>query len=234
MGVNAILAACGEAACARLRGEVVPLRAGQPLAQRGSSAAYALFPTSGLVSVLGLTAQGQALELAAISNREMLGWQEVFGLPSPGVTAVTQVAGEAVRVRVEVLAREMGANPQVRRALRAAAAAALEETVRRLLCHRFHPVLERACSWMLATGDRLRTDTIWLTQDSAAQLLGIPRTSLTRVTVALQDAGAVWCRRGRIRVLDRKRLERTACACYGMWRATTCLAFGTHHADRSS
>src|SRR5207244_3533227 len=59
--------------------------------------------------------------------------------------------------------------------------------------------------------------------------LGVDRTpvqALSQVAVSLQKAGLIQYRRGMIRILDRRRLERRACDCYRIIRDEYIRLFG--------
>ena len=51
-------------------------------------------------------------------------------------------------------------------------------------------------------------------------MLGVRRSTVTVIAGSLQRAGLIHYRRGTITVLDRRRLEATACECYGIVRDT--------------
>jgi CRP-like cAMP-binding protein len=82
-------------------------------------------------------------------------------------------------------------------------------------CHRFHTAHQRLARWLLMASDRTRSSRVELTQEQLAHVLGLQRTGVTVANVALQDAGAIRSRHGRITIVDRKRLENLACECYG-------------------
>ena len=208
-----LLSALDQPALDRLRPEQVRLEAGQQL-QSSHASTHALFPTDGLIAIVGLTAEGQTLELASVSNTGVLGLRPLCGLPPARQAALVLVGGGAVRIRAELVAQEFASNPAFRAVILSFGAAALDETTQRLLCSRFHPVLERTCRWLLATADRLGSVDIPITQDTIAQLIGVPRTTVTRAMVLLQDVEALSCRHGRIRLLDRRRIECSSCECY--------------------
>jgi len=71
---------------------------------------------------------------------------------------------------------------------------------------------------LLQTNDRGKADEFLLKQEFLAIMLGTNRPSVSVVMGTLQKSGAVASRYGRIRILDRKKLERTACECYSAIR----------------
>jgi hypothetical protein len=81
-------------------------------------------------------------------------------------------------------------------------------------------VLQRLCRWLLTAADRTRTETLEITQESLGEVLGVVRPVVTRAALELQDALAIRSRRGRVTILDRPMLERSACECYHLVPAT--------------
>ncbi len=81
------------------------------------------------------------------------------------------------------------------------------------LSHHFHTVSERLCRGLLVTSARLHTDTINMTREILASVLGVPRTVVTGVVGELQQADAIRARHGPIDILHRRRLELSACPC---------------------
>jgi len=62
--------------------------------------------------------------------------------------------------------------------------------------------------------DRVGGDTVRLTQEFLAFMLGVLRPTVTLAAATLQQAGPIRYRRGVIQVLDRAGLEESACECY--------------------
>jgi Mn-dependent DtxR family transcriptional regulator len=60
-----------------------------------------------------------------------------------------------------------------------------------------------------------------MTQELIANMLGVRREGVTEAAGKLQKAGVISYRRGRIKVLDRPKLEAMACECYAVVRAET-------------
>ena len=67
------------------------------------------------------------------------------------------------------------------------------------------------CRRLLMGLDRLPSDRIAMTQESASNLLGVRREGVTAAARRLQQDGVIRYSRGHIAVLDRERLEARTC-----------------------
>ena len=81
-------------------------------------------------------------------------------------------------------------------------------------CNALHELDERLCRWLLQTQDRVGSNNISLTHEFLSQMLAVRRTTVTLVARGLQKAGIIQYRRGKIEILDRKKLEKRSCECY--------------------
>ena len=87
-----------------------------------------------------------------------------------------------------------------------------------VLCNHLHPIEQRLSRWLLMTHDRAGTDRSELTQQFVAQMLGVRRSSVTVAAGVLQKARLIRYTRGNVTVVDRRRLEASACECYEVVR----------------
>jgi hypothetical protein len=81
------------------------------------------------------------------------------------------------------------------------------------LCHRFHTALQRLSRCLLAHMASTSSDTVELTQDVLACILGSPRTVVSRAASQLQTLNAIRQRHGRLEILDRVKIAQCACVC---------------------
>jgi Mn-dependent DtxR family transcriptional regulator len=63
--------------------------------------------------------------------------------------------------------------------------------------------------------DRMSSDEFPLTQEFVAMMLGAARPTVTVVAGTLQKAGLIRYHRGKVRIVDRRKLEAASCECYG-------------------
>ena len=84
------------------------------------------------------------------------------------------------------------------------------------VCNRQHTVEQQLCRWLLLSLDRLSTDSLNMTLELIANMLGVRRGGVTEAAGELQRAGLIRYRRGHIEVLDRPGLEKAVCECYAV------------------
>ena len=81
-------------------------------------------------------------------------------------------------------------------------------------CNAVHSVEQRLARWLLMCQDRIDSESLLLTHEFLAQMLGSGRPTVTIAAGVLERAGLIQNARGRVKILNRKRLEDAACECY--------------------
>jgi CRP-like cAMP-binding protein len=81
-------------------------------------------------------------------------------------------------------------------------------------CNRFHTANARLARWLLMTGDRLHSSEFRLTHEFLAHMLGVRRVGVTQAAGYLGRKQAITYNHGHIKILDRDKLEASACSCY--------------------
>lgn len=195
--------------------EVVELIRGQVLYEAGDPIRYAYFPHHAVVSLVNVLEDGTTVEVALFGRGGVVGLlsalvsREAFG------RYVVQMAGTASRIAVKRLDEVRNAHPKLRRLIASYGELLLAQTFQILTCNAVHPVEARCCRWILMMHDRAEQDTLPLTHEFLAEMLGVQRSSVSVVLRTLQTAGLIQQGRGSIRVTDRAGLEETVCECYG-------------------
>jgi CRP-like cAMP-binding protein len=193
--------------------ESVVLPKGKVLYGWGDVPRFGYFPVSGLISVLATSDSGDALEVAIVCRGGFVGIPILTQSPARAEARV-QVAGEGIRVRGDVVLSEFRRSGTLQRVLLQDVDRVLADTAQAALCLRYHSVAERLCRWLLIVADCTGADTIALTQENIAEVLGSPRTAVSTDATALQEEGFIRQRHGHIRILKRSGLERWSCRCY--------------------
>jgi CRP-like cAMP-binding protein len=130
--------------------------------------------------------------------------------------ALVQSAGHAFRLKGQLLKDEFHRSGPLQVLLLRYTQALITQMAQTAVCNRHHSVDQQLCRWLLLSLDRLSANTLSMTQELIANMLGVRREGVTEAAGKLQDAGLIQYRRGRITVLDRPRLEARACECYAV------------------
>jgi CRP-like cAMP-binding protein len=130
--------------------------------------------------------------------------------------AIVQSAGSSLTIDTGVLRRFASESDTLRAALMRYELASYAMTQQLAACNARHELEERLCRWLTQTRDLLGSDTLPLTQEFLAQMLGVQRSSLTLIARKLQESGLITYRRGHIQVVDAVHLQEASCECYGV------------------
>ena len=196
------------------RCENVTLPKGKVLYEAGDAVPHAYFPTHGLLSLLAIAPNGDAVEVAMAGSDGFIGLPIVLHSDTTSYRIVAQLPTAAVRMRAEALRAELGRSTLFHQSLVRYAHDVLSEISRTFVCHRVHSTAQRLSGWLLIVGDRAGSDTLELTHESMAHVLGVPRSVVTTAAVELQDAGHIWYRHGHLIIKNRQQLKIAACDCY--------------------
>lgn len=215
---NKLLAALPTAEFNRLLPhlELVPMPLGEVLYESGSPIKHVYFPTTAILSVLYVLENGASAEIAIIGFEGVLGIALFMGGETTPNRAVVQSAGHAYRLKAPLLMNEFNrAGPLLRLLLRYTQAL-ITQMAQTAVCNRHHSIDQQLCRWLLSSLDRLSTNTLVMTHELIANMLGVRRGGVTVAAGKLQSAGLIRYSRGQIEVLDRPLLEKMACECYAV------------------
>jgi CRP-like cAMP-binding protein len=175
---------------------------------------YVYFPNSGVISLVNVTEDGKTVEAGMVGNEGMAGIPVLLGADKMPSLAISQVVGDAVRMKADVFKREVTPGTSLYKLLLRYTQALLNQISQSVACNSLHPVERRCCRWLLMCHDRVRSDQFMLTQELLSQMLGVRRASVSVVAATVQKAGLIRYNRGRITIVDREGLEAGSCECY--------------------
>lgn len=194
--------------------EIVPLRLGQVLYESGTTLSHVYFPTTTIVSLLYVTENGESAEISIVGNEGIVGISLFMGGESTTSRAVVQSAGQAIRLKAQILKDEFNQSGPVLHLLLRYTQALITQMSQTAVCNRHHTLDQQLCRWLLLSLDRLQGLDLVMTQELMANMLGVRREGVTESASKLQRAGLIRYTRGHISVLDRAGLERRTCECY--------------------
>ncbi len=215
---NSLLAALSPAELDRLTPhlELVKMSLGDVLYESGGRLQHVFFPTTSIVSLLYVLEDGASTEIAAVGNEGILGVSTFMGGDTTPSRAVVQSAGYGYRITTQNLKQEFERTGGLFRLLLRYAQALMTQTAQMAVCNRHHSLEQQLCRRLLFSLDRLPTDSLFMTQELIANMLGVRREGVTAAAGNLQRAGLIRYSRGRIDILDRNGLESAVCECYGV------------------
>jgi CRP-like cAMP-binding protein len=200
----------------RTRLEAVRLPRGRVLFDEGDAPTHAYFLTGGMASLLAAAGDGSTVQVAMVGGEGVVGVPALLGVGLVPYRVVVQLPATAKRISAAALKAEFNRGGPLHDLLLRYLHTLITQVTQSALCNRYHTIEQRLCRWLLISRDRARSDTLELTQESLAHMLGSQRTGVTGAAVALQRRGLIGYRRGRINVLDVRGLEGTSCECYGV------------------
>ena len=172
------------------------------------------FPHKGMLSLLVVLKDGKAIETATVGREGVVGAMAGFGLYRSLVRVIAQLPMAMSQISATKF-RQAAANSDAIRMMAIRYNDVLLSQARiTAACNAVHVVEARFCRWLLQSADRAESDTLTLTQELIAEMLGVRRTSVTEVATKIQDTGAIHYSRGVIKILDRAALEEMSCECY--------------------
>jgi CRP-like cAMP-binding protein len=194
--------------------EVETLSLGASIYESGAKQRFLYFPTSCVVSLLYVLEDGASAEIAVAGFEGVVGVSLFMGGMTTPSRAIVQSGGECLVLRADRVDEEFHRAGPLQVLLLRYTQALITQMAQTAVCNRHHSLDQQLCRWLLLSLDRLRSNELRMTQQLIADMLGVGRPGVTEAAGKLQAAGVIEYARGRIRVTDRRALERTVCECY--------------------
>jgi CRP-like cAMP-binding protein len=189
---------------------------GHVVYESGARQGYVFFPTTSIVSLLYVLADGATAEIAVTGRDGLVGIALFMGGETTPSRAVVQSAGHGYRLTAARLKKEFERGGALQHLLLRYTQALITQMTQTAVCNRHHSVDQQLCRWLLLTLDRLSGSKLAMTQELIANMLGVRREGVTEAAGKLQAAGLIEYRRGKITVTDRAGLEARVCECYSV------------------
>lgn len=213
---NHLLAALPAADFALLRGhlETIELVQETVLVAAGDPLTRVFFPHNGAISLVVSLAGGGMVEVATIGRDSIFGGSAALDGRISLTDAIVQLSGKASTLEVGVLRAAAAQSLAFRTVIIRHEQALFAQAQQSAACNAMHPAESRLARWLLRMHDLAGKDTMHLTQDVLAQMIGVQRNSVSTVAHALQKAGIIRYSRGLIEITNIEGLRDASCECY--------------------
>lgn len=213
---NRILSTLAKTEYRRLRPgfEHVVLRAGEVLYEPGDIVRHIYFPNDAVVSLLFDVDVSRTVEVAMEGNEGAVGFAIHLGGVRSCNLSIVRDAGTATRIEVAALTKCANRGGRLQILLHMYVHALVTQVAQLGICSRFHNIDARLARWLLMTQDRIGSGKFLATQESIAHMLGVRRSGVTNAANGFHRRNMIDYRRGRIEILDKRRLGTASCSCY--------------------
>jgi CRP-like cAMP-binding protein len=172
------------------------------------------FPFDAVISLVVVLRDGKMVEAAMVGNDGVVGGAAALDSRTAINRAIVQLGGRGLECRMDDIQKILDSRPTLQKAFVRHQQTIIAQTQQSAACNVSHDVEARLARWLLRAADLSGNGELNLTQEYLAEMLGVRRTSVSVVAHTLQRAGLIEYVRGRIRIVDRRGLEETACECY--------------------
>jgi len=197
------------------------LPCGKVLYESGHALRHVYFPVDSVISLLYMMESGASAEISLVGNEGLVGIAVFMGGESTSSRALVLSAGHVFSLPATRLKHEFNKNADLRMLMLRNTQALITQMAQTAVCNRHHSIDQQLCRWLLLSLDRLPGNTLTMTQELIANMLGVRREGVSEAAGKLQKLGVITYRRGMITVLDRPKLEKLSCECYSVVKRET-------------
>jgi CRP-like cAMP-binding protein len=177
---------------------------------------FVYFPNRGMISQVVVTKDGRTVEVGVVGNEGYVGAGLAVGLSRSSVREIIQIAGDGFRMMGNALERLLRSAPQLQAILNRHTGLQGMQVAQTAACNRLHDIEQRLSRWLLMTQDRVDSGVLPITHDFIATMMGTDRSTVSLAASVLQKKGIIEYLRGAVKVVNRRKLQNSACECYGV------------------
>jgi len=200
--------------------EQVSLHENQVLYEAGRPMKYAYFPEQSLISLFATLSDGKRFEIAVIVNRGFLGVSLALASRISTQLAIVQIAGSAVPMEAKAFRAAFKRGGAFQQIVLSYIKYHLLTVSQAAICNYFHQLRTRFARSLLTIHDQVGSVEFLLRPESLSRMLGVTRSEVANTVALFRRKGLIEYKQGKIKILDRKRLELIACECYRTIEAT--------------
>lgn len=192
------------------------LQRDQVMVRPGEPTAFLHFPIDVFAwSWTDTTDTQRPTSVLTVGHRGVVEWNRALGIDHGNTCATVISPGAAWRLPVEVFEQHQpNTNSPLRRLLLRFANACILNAAGRLACNAEHNIDQRLARWLLWVADECGRMEFAITHQQIAEIAAIRRPSISLALSQFQRDGLVRSQHGRLRLLEREKLEKLVCPCY--------------------
>jgi CRP-like cAMP-binding protein len=180
----------------------------------GNPIEHLFFVEEGMASMTATFNDGSQVEVGMFGYASVIGVSALMGAKKSLNRIYTQIEGRGFSCTVEAARKEFRRGGAFQQLMLRYVQAQLVQAAQSAGCNAKHNMEQRLARWLLLCSDRAHTETLKLSQEFLADMLGSTRPTVSIAAGVLKEEGLIDYNRGVIRILDAKRLEERACECY--------------------
>jgi CRP-like cAMP-binding protein len=180
----------------------------------GRAIDHLFFVEEGMASMTTTFDDGSQVEVGMFGYESVIGVSALMGTKESLNRIYTQIEGYGFSCTVETARKEFRRGGVFQALMLRYVQAQLVQAAQSAGCNAKHNMEQRLARWLLLCTDRAHSDTLKLSQEFLADMLGSTRPTVSIAAGSLKEEGLIDYNRGVIRIIDRKRLEQKACECY--------------------
>jgi CRP-like cAMP-binding protein len=184
------------------------------LVEAGAPLTHIYLPESGIVSMTVRLSEGQSVEVALVGHDSVFGASAAFDGAFSLTDAVVLLPGTASILDAADFRAAADRSVALRALLARHEQGLVAQAQQSAACNASHSVEARLSRWLLWARDLTDNESLPLTQECLAQMIGVQRNAVSIVANALQKAGIISYSRGQIEITDVAGLRETSCECY--------------------
>ena len=177
---------------------------------------FVYFPNRGMVSQVVVTKDGRTVEVGVVGKEGFVGAGLAVGVSRSSVREIIQIAGDGFRMMGNALERILRSAPQLQVILNRHAGLQGMQVAQTAACNRLHDIQQRLSRWLLMTQDRVNSGVLPITHDFIATMMGTDRSTVSLAAAVMQKEGIIEYLRGAVKIVNRRKLEKSSCECYGV------------------
>lgn len=177
---------------------------------------HAYFPISGICSVIAENAQGIHIETGLIGREGFVGIPIIHYADSAPLKVIVQADGRALKMSRAALLHALETNRTFSANLLRFAHVFSVQVSQTALANGHFTLNQRLARWLLMCHDRVELNEFPMTHRFLATMLAVRRAGITEALNFLEGENAIKALRGRIAILNRKKIEEIAHSAYGV------------------